>query len=129
MIRFGIKEYVRNLGHNLCIILILLVMMITSAALISNLDQENRVHRLADRYMDDDSLFLSYVYNDWKEELSHIDGEVHVAEIIAGVMTLIYLLESELWSIPKKPWSFLHQDCPPVYIRTKSRRMMIPSVF
>lgn len=84
MIRFGISEYIRNFWYNLCIILIMLVMMVTSTALISNIDRETGLYRLADRCVDEDSIFITYGFDELKEELHSIDGAVRVAEIIDG---------------------------------------------
>ena len=75
MIRFGISEYIRNFWFNLCIVLLLLVMMIISTILLSNIDEQTREYRLAEKYIDEDSVFLSDALPDYMEELENY-GEI-----------------------------------------------------
>lgn len=84
MTRFGMSEYIRNFWYNLCIILIMLVMMITSTALISNIDKETRVYRMAQQLLDEDTLFLTTAYSDFKDEIDSMNAEVHIAETFEG---------------------------------------------
>lgn len=86
MIRFLQKEYIRNIWFHLCMVLILLVMMLSSTILISNVAQETRLYRLADQYIDDDSMFLSYADDGFIEELTDLEVEVHGARNIFGCL-------------------------------------------
>lgn len=83
MIRFGISEYIRNFWFNLCIVMLLLVMMIISTALISNIDEQTGTYRLAEKYMDEDSMFLSGVFREHMEELETY-GELLAVQVIDG---------------------------------------------
>lgn len=83
MLKFGISEYIRNFWFNLCIVMLLLVMMITSAILVSNIDEQTGAYRLAETYLDDDSMFLSYVFSSRIEELEAY-GELLAVQVIFG---------------------------------------------
>ena len=85
MIRFCINEYIRNFWFNLCIIMLLLVMMIISTVLISNVDNETGTYRLSEKYMDEDSMFLSRVFSERMEELNTY-GEVFAVQVFNGVV-------------------------------------------
>lgn len=83
MIRFGISEYIRNFWFNLCMIILLLVMMVISTILISNVDEQMGPYRLAEKYMDEESMFLSEVLPEHMEELKSY-GEVLAVQTIYG---------------------------------------------
>jgi len=83
MIRFGISEYIRNFWFNLCIIMLLLVMMLVSVILVSNIDEQTGPYRLAEKYIDDDSMFLSDVFAERMEELEQY-GELLTVQVMFG---------------------------------------------
>ena len=83
MIRFGISEYIRNFWFNLCIVMLLLVMMVVSTVLLSNIDEQTGPYRLAEKYMDEDSMFLSYVFRDRMEELDTY-GEMLAVQVFSA---------------------------------------------
>ena len=83
MIRFGISEYIRNFWFNLCIVMLLLVMMVVSTVLLSNIDEQTGPYRLAEKYMDEDSMFLSHVFREYMEELDTY-GEMLAVQVIGG---------------------------------------------
>lgn len=70
MFRFGISEYIRNWWFNLCVILIMVVMMLISTIFISNIDEQTKIHRLASKYIDTDSIFVANVFDDFYKEIS-----------------------------------------------------------
>ena len=83
MIRFGISEYIRNFWFNLCIVLLLLVMMIISTILLSNIDKETGSYRLAEKYMDEDSMFLFDAFPEYMEGLESY-GEILATQAMYG---------------------------------------------
>ena len=85
MIRFGISEYIRNFWFNLCIVMLLLVMMIISTILLSNIDKQTGTYRLAEKYMDEDSMFLFDVLPEYMEELENY-GEMLAAQVLYGTV-------------------------------------------
>lgn len=85
MIRFGINEYIRNFWFHLCAVLILWVMMITSATLISNIDKETEVYCLFKKYVDEDTTFSSLADYETMQTFFSIDGEVHAIEYFDGL--------------------------------------------
>lgn len=70
MFRFGISEYIRNWWFNLCVVLIMVVMMLISTIFISNIDEQTKIHRLASKYIDKDSIFAVGIFNDFYKEIS-----------------------------------------------------------
>lgn len=70
MFRFGISEYIRNWWFNLCVVLIMVVMMLISTIFISNIDEQTKIHRLAGKYIDKDSIFAVRIFNDFYKEIS-----------------------------------------------------------
>ena len=85
MIRFGIYEYIRNFWFNLCVVIIMLVMMIITTVMVSNIDEQTRVYRIAEKYLDDDSMFVTNTFGDFIEELD-VDGKVLVAQGFLGIV-------------------------------------------
>lgn len=83
MIRFGIREYIRNFWFNLCIVMLLIVMMIISTALLSNIDEQTGSYRLAEKYMDEDSMYLSSALRERMEELDTY-GEMLAVQVTGG---------------------------------------------
>lgn len=83
MIRFGRDEYIRNFWFNLCIIMLMAVMMVLSTILISNIVEETNVYKLAEKYMDEDSIFLINVASENMEELEAY-GELLATEVLGG---------------------------------------------
>ena len=83
MIKLGISEYIRNCWYNLCIIFIIIVMMIVSTTLISSIDEQTRVYRLAEKYVDDDSLFLNMIDATVLEQMSDY-GDILIAKTMQG---------------------------------------------
>lgn len=83
MIKLGISEYIRNCWYNLCIIFIIIVMMIVSTTLISNIDEQTKVYRLAEKYVDDDSLFLNMIDATVLEQMNDY-GDILIAKTIQG---------------------------------------------
>lgn len=83
MLRFGISEYIRNFWFNLCNIMLLIVMMIALAILVSNMDEQTSAYRLAETYLDEDSMFLSYVFSERMEELESY-GETLAVQAVFG---------------------------------------------
>lgn len=63
MTKFGISEYIRNFWFNLCSILLLIVMMILTTGMISNIDEKAGMYKIARKYMDYDSMYLAAVEN------------------------------------------------------------------
>ena len=47
MTKFGISEYIRNFWFNLCSILLLIVMMILTTGMISNIDEKAGMYKIA----------------------------------------------------------------------------------
>lgn len=70
MFRFGLSEYIRNWWFNICIILIMVVMMLISIIFISNVDEQTKIHRLASKYIDKDSIFAVEIFSDFYKEIS-----------------------------------------------------------
>ena len=62
MTKFGISEYIRNFWFNLCSILLLIVMMILTTGMISNIDEKAGMYKIARKYMDYDSMSVSYTH-------------------------------------------------------------------
>ena len=83
MIKLGISEYIRNCWYNLCIIFIIIVMMIVSTTLISNIDEQTKVYRLAEKYVDNDSLFLNMIDATVLEQMNDY-GDILIAKTIQG---------------------------------------------
>ena len=69
MTKFGISEYIRNFWFNLCSILLLIVMMILTTGMISNIDEKAGMYKIARKYMDYDSMYLAAVEKQNIEEL------------------------------------------------------------
>ena len=65
MFRFGLSEYIRNCWFNICIILIMILMMLISVIFISNVEEETKIHRLASKYIDEDSIFALEIFSDF----------------------------------------------------------------
>ena len=65
MFRFGISEYIRNWWFNLCVVLIMVVMMLISTIFISNIEEETKIYRLANKYIDEDSIFALEIFSDF----------------------------------------------------------------
>ena len=86
MLRFGIREYIRKFWFNFCIIMLLLIMMVISVVLISKIDDQTGVYRLAKKYMDEDSMFLSSVLYEDMDELEQY-GEVLAVRVFDGSVT------------------------------------------
>ena len=70
MFRFGISEYIRNWWFNLCVVLIMVVMMLISTIFISNIEEETKIYRLANKYIDEDSIFALEIFSDFYKEIS-----------------------------------------------------------
>ena len=83
MIKFGISEYIRNFWFNLFSILLLIVMMILTTGMISNIDEKAGMYKLARKYMDYDSMYLASVEGKYIEELKEI-GDVNYVQTIEG---------------------------------------------
>ena len=83
MLRFGIREYIRNFWFNFFIIVILLVMMLISTVLVSKIDDQTGPYRLAKKYMDEDSMFLSSVLYEDMDELKQY-GELLAVRVFDG---------------------------------------------
>lgn len=83
MLRFGINGYIRNFWYNLCVVLLLFVMMLISTILISNMDVETGQYRLAEKYMDDDSVFLSSILREYVEDVNTY-GDMLTVQIFDG---------------------------------------------
>ena len=79
MTKFGISEYIRNL----CSILLLIVMMILTTGMISNIDEKAGMYKIARKYMDYDSMYLASIENKNIEELKEI-GDVNYVQTIEG---------------------------------------------
>lgn len=84
MIRFGISEYIRNFWFNLCMVMLLFVMVTVSTILISNITEQTGAYRLAEKYMDDDSMFLSSAFNEHIEEIETY-GNLIYTETFDGI--------------------------------------------
>lgn len=67
MFRFGLSEYIRNFWFNLCTILLMIVIMVMSTIFISNLEQDTKIHRLAQEYIDEDSIFVTWGFYDMRK--------------------------------------------------------------
>ena len=102
MIRFGRDEYIRNFWFNLCIIMLMAVMMIISTILVSNMEEETDIYKLAEKYMDDDSMFLNNVESKYMEELETygevlslkvFDGRYEEDEDYPSIRTIVYTEE------------------------------------
>ncbi|MCI7066296.1 MAG: hypothetical protein MR953_01515 [Butyrivibrio crossotus] len=83
MTKFGISEYIRNFWFNLCSILLLIVMMILTTGMISNIDEKAGMYKIARKYMDYDSMYLASIENKNIEELKEI-GDVNYVQTIEG---------------------------------------------
>lgn len=83
MTKFGISEYIRNFWFNLCSILLLIVMMILTTGMISNIDEKAGMYKIARKYMDYDSMYLASIENKNIEELKEI-GDVNYVQTIGG---------------------------------------------
>ena len=89
MLRFGISEYIRNFWYNFFIILILLVMMLISTVLVSKIDDQTGPYRLAKKYMDEDSMFLSSVLYEDMDELKQY-GELLAVRVFDGSVVAMW---------------------------------------
>lgn len=83
MIKFGVNEYIRNFWFHLCVIVILLVMLTTVTIFVSNLDEQTKLYHLAEKYMDDDSIFVNMSWWDFYEEFQ-IEGDMIFAQTFWG---------------------------------------------
>lgn len=83
MTKFGISEYIRNFWFNLCSILLLIVMMILTTGMISNIDEKAGMYKIARKYMDYDSMYLASIENKNIEELKEI-GDINYVQTIEG---------------------------------------------
>lgn len=101
MIKLGVNEYIRNCWYNLCIIVIMIVMMVVSTALISNIDEQTKVYRLSERYMDEDSVFFETVSTELIEQVDDY-GDILISKTLYGdvgndeysnIIASIYTLE------------------------------------
>ncbi len=75
MIRFGVKEYIRNIWFHLCMIVILCIMLSVSTVFVSNLYEQTKIYRLTEDYLDDDSFFVGTI---WEKnyEKTNVTGNV-----------------------------------------------------
>lgn len=83
MTKFGISEYIRNFWFNLCSILLLIVMMILTTGMISNIDEKAGMYKIARKYMDYDSMYLAAVEKQNIEELQEM-GDVNFVKTFGG---------------------------------------------
>ena len=83
MTKFGISEYIRNFWFNLCSILLLIVMMILTTGMISNIDEKAGMYKIARKYMDYDSMYLAAVEKQNIEELQEM-GDVNFVQTFGG---------------------------------------------
>ena len=83
MLRFGISEYIRNFWFNLCIVMLLLILMMISTILVSDIDEQIGPYRLAEKYLDEDSMFLFDVLPEHMEELDTY-GETLAVQLFFG---------------------------------------------
>ena len=83
MLRFGISEYIRNFWFNLCIVMLLLILMMISTILVSDIDEQIGPYRLAEKYLDEDSMFLFDVLPEHMEELDTY-GETLAVQLFYG---------------------------------------------
>lgn len=108
MFRFGISEYIRNWWFNLCVILIMVVMMLISTIFISNIDEQTKIHRLASKYIDTDSIFVANVFDDFYKEIS-MEKNMLISQTFLGIKEII-LVQYVLLYIQKRLWKVLNQD-------------------
>lgn len=83
MTKFGISEYIRNFWFNLCSILLLIVMMILTTGMISNIDEKTGMYKIARKYMDYDSMYLAAVEKQNIKELQEM-GDVNFVQTFGG---------------------------------------------
>ena len=83
MIKLSFYEYIRNCWYNMCIIVIMIVMMVVSTTLISNIDEQTKVYRLSERYMDDDSVFFTTVGAELIEQMDDY-GDILISKTLYG---------------------------------------------
>lgn len=75
MFGFGVSEYIRNFWFNLCTILLMIVIMVMSTIFISNIEQETKIYRLAEQYIDNDSIFVAWGFYDMQQMIEESLGE------------------------------------------------------
>lgn len=83
MIRFGLYEYVRNIWFHLCIVFIMIIMMVITTVFLSNIDQQTRLYRLTEDYIDENSIFISFADGKLLDGLEHVD-KVLAAQTVSG---------------------------------------------
>ncbi|WP_456067804.1 hypothetical protein [Eshraghiella crossota] len=60
MIRFHIKEYIKNIKFNFSFVLIITFMMCSSIIFISNVDEQTKLYRFSKEYIDENSVFIDF---------------------------------------------------------------------
>lgn len=89
MFRFALSEYIRNFWFNLCTILLIIVIMVLSTIFISNIEQDTREYRLAEQYIDKDSIFVTWSFYDLKQmiedKLGKEDKLLYSQSIAGGI--------------------------------------------
>ena len=89
MFRFALSEYIRNFWFNLCTILLIIVIMVLSTIFISNIEQDTREYRLAEQYIDKDSIFVIWSFYDLKQmiedKLGKEDKLLYSQSIAGGI--------------------------------------------
>lgn len=83
MIRFALYEYIRNIWFNICMIMIISVMMLTSIMFVSNIDSQTKLYRLTGKYLEDDSIFVNFADKQLMSELDNTES-VLIARTLSG---------------------------------------------
>ena len=60
MIRFHIKEYIKNIKFNFSFVLIITFMMCSSIIFISNVDEQTKLYGFSKEYIDENSVFIDF---------------------------------------------------------------------
>lgn len=91
MIRLAKNEYIRNFWFNLSIIVLATVMMVISVAMVSNIYAQSRLYRFAEKYINENTIFIDEVSAEAAEELNKYgtftavkkyDGRLEVNEFV-----------------------------------------------